>query len=127
MAGRWAPHTPWVALHALLVTHIPLPSTCPTQPSHKLTQKKPVAPYQVKYDQEGNIVVREVRDYLGALTDVERVDKNGRPLPGVTDAELAVMQVGGGVFFVDVLRVCVCREGGHARLGEGHWSLSPCY
>jgi hypothetical protein len=49
---------------------------------------------QVKYDQDGNIVLREMRDYLGALTDVERVDRNGRPLPGVTDAELAVMQVG---------------------------------
>lgn len=49
---------------------------------------------QVKYDQDGNIVLREMRDYLGALTDVERVDRNRRPLPGVSDAELAVMQVG---------------------------------
>jgi hypothetical protein len=47
----------------------------------------------VKYDQDGNMVLREVRDYLGALTDVERVDQHGRPLPGVSDAELAVMQV----------------------------------
>lgn len=45
-------------------------------------------------------MLREARDYLGALTDVERVDRNtGRPLPGVTDAELAVMQVG-FIFFV---------------------------
>jgi hypothetical protein len=49
---------------------------------------------QVKYDQDGNIVVREMRDYLGALTDVERVDPHGRPLPGASDGEIAVMQVG---------------------------------
>lgn len=56
----------------------------------------------MKYDQAGNIVLREVRDYLGALTDVERVDRSGRPLPGAGDAELAVMQVCVCVF----VRVC---------------------
>lgn len=48
---------------------------------------------KVKYDQDGNTVLREVRDYLGTLTDVERCDPQGRHLPGATDAELAVMQV----------------------------------
>lgn len=48
---------------------------------------------QVMYDQDGNIVLRQARNYLGALTEVERVDRNGRPLPGASDAELAVMQV----------------------------------
>lgn len=49
---------------------------------------------QVKYDQEGNRVVGEVRDYLGALQDVTRLDAAGRQLPGATDAELALLQVG---------------------------------
>lgn len=56
----------------------------------------PLLLLQVKYDQDGNIVVRELRDYLGALTNVERVDPHGRPLPGASDAEIAVMQVGAG-------------------------------
>jgi hypothetical protein len=38
-------------------------------------------------------VLSEARDYLGALTDVERCDPLGHRLPGATDAELAVMQV----------------------------------
>jgi hypothetical protein len=51
---------------------------------------------QAKYDQDGNLVVSEKRDYLGALVDVDRIDPSGRKLPGATDAELALMQVGGG-------------------------------
>eukprot|EP00775_Hariotina_reticulata_P004969 gene4969-5210_t len=47
---------------------------------------------KVKYDQQGNTVLSESRDYLGALIDVERCDPNGRRLRGATDAELAVMQ-----------------------------------
>jgi hypothetical protein len=39
-------------------------------------------------------VLSDSRDYLGALTDVERCDPLGHRLPGATDAELAVMQVG---------------------------------
>jgi hypothetical protein len=42
-------------------------------------------------------VLAESRDYLGALTDVERCDASGRRLPGASDAELAVMQVSLGV------------------------------
>eukprot|EP00878_Enallax_costatus_P014740 GHUV01015423.1.p1 GENE.GHUV01015423.1~~GHUV01015423.1.p1 ORF type:complete len:364 (+),score=71.44 GHUV01015423.1:323-1414(+) len=48
---------------------------------------------KVKYDQDGNRVLREERDYLGSLVDVERVGSQGRQLPGATDAELAVMQI----------------------------------
>ena len=48
---------------------------------------------QAKYDQDGNLVISEKRDYLGALVDVDRVDPSGRKLPGATDAELALMQV----------------------------------
>eukprot|EP00877_Chromochloris_zofingiensis_P004011 jgi/Chrzof1/13610/Cz08g04030.t1 len=48
---------------------------------------------QVKYDQEGNRVVSEQRDYLGALVDVVRVDAHGKTIPGATDAELATLVI----------------------------------
>lgn len=47
---------------------------------------------KVRTDQQGYRVLREERDYLGSLVDVERIDAQGRTLPGATDAELAVMQ-----------------------------------
>jgi hypothetical protein len=45
------------------------------------------------HDQYGKVIVSLSRDYLGAITDVERRDAQGRRLPGATDAELAALEV----------------------------------
>ena len=67
------------------------------------TKTKPKTKTKVKRDQDGHRVLSEQRDYLGALVDVERADAAGRPLPGATDAELAVMTVS----FLFVLVCCL--------------------
>ncbi|GBF89218.1 exocyst complex component Sec6 [Raphidocelis subcapitata] len=59
-------------------------------PVIELCKRHGVPNVKLKFDQHGNKVVSEARDYLGALTDVVRVDPvSGRQLPAPTDEELA--------------------------------------
>ncbi|KAI8473445.1 MAG: hypothetical protein J3K34DRAFT_410769 [Monoraphidium minutum] len=75
---------------------------------------------KVKYDQDGNRVVSESRDYLGALIDVVRVDPvSGRQLPGAMDAELAVMMVHEEEAFDEDTWVAACLQVGAAWLQGG--------
>jgi hypothetical protein len=45
-----------------------------------------------RYDQYGNLVVDEERDYLGALVAVRRADTKGRDVP-TTPEDLALLQI----------------------------------
>ncbi|KAI8463893.1 MAG: component of the exocyst complex [Monoraphidium minutum] len=86
---------------------------------------------KVKYDQDGNRVVSESRDYLGALIDVVRVDPvSGRQLPGATDAELAVMMVHEEEAFDEDTWVAACLQGLAALesdLPEAYDYAAPCF
>lgn len=85
---------------------------------------------KVKYDQDGNRVLSEARDYLGALTDVERCDPLGHRLPGATDAELAVMQIREEDMFDEDMWLETLLGGFgalEAELAEAYDYVSPCF
>eukprot|EP00879_Flechtneria_rotunda_P016718 GHRR01017495.1.p1 GENE.GHRR01017495.1~~GHRR01017495.1.p1 ORF type:complete len:522 (+),score=162.17 GHRR01017495.1:359-1924(+) len=85
---------------------------------------------KVKYDQDCNRVLTEARDYLGTLTDVERCDTSGRPLPGATDAELAMLQIREEDVFDEGLWLEALLGGFAAletELAEAYDFVSPCF
>lgn len=82
----------------------------------------------VRHDQEDNTILHEERDYLGTLTKVVRIDKNGKQVPAGPDVlpSLIIQEVHSfdEDSWVDNLLVDLCLLEGD--LPEAYDYLAPC-